>query len=257
MTAQIKIYSEVTMLPVDKLVPNDWNPNEMDPKKYELLREEIKKFGWLGNPLIVREHPKDSSGETYEIIDGEHRWRAGKEEGMLQEPCVILEVDPKDEASFRTYALNNFRGEINEVKLAILVKNWRDKGISANAIFGRTGIRGHKQRALMEVLVPKDMSKKAIQGSKGQHRSFAVILTLEENEIVHRAIKLTRLHNDVDCLMAITDYYLEHHSLTVDQQKQLEKLIEEVDETSDSQGLVQLSKYYLENVKKGDIRKDE
>lgn len=260
----VKLYSEQVMIPTDNLVPNTWNPNEMDPKKFELLREEIRLFGWVGNPLVVRVHPKyldshvEGAAVSYEIIDGENRWKAGKAEGMTEVPCVILTVPPEEEVSFRTYVLNNLRGEINEVKLAVLIDNWHKKGISTNAIFKRIGLRGHKQRALMESLKPKDMSKKAFSGqSKGQHKSFAVILTLEEGETLHRAIKLTRLHESTDCLMAIVDHFLDHHVLTKEQNDQVTQLLADVEVQSDAQGLIELCKYYLDTVKKSEIRKDE
>lgn len=261
----VKLVTEQTMIPIDNIVPNDWNPNEMDPKKFELLREEIRKFGWVGNPLIVHMKPLPENEKynakhvIYEIIDGENRWKAGKAEGMLEAPCVILEVPSGAEASFRTYVLNNFRGEINEVKLAVLVDNWhRIYGMSTNAIFKRIGLRGHKQRALQESLKPKDMSSKAFQGNtKGQHRSFAVILTMDEEETVHRALKLTRLHDQADCLLAIVDYYLDHHVLTKEQEAKVQELIELNDKTGDAEGLVSICKYYLETVSKKEIRQDE
>lgn len=265
----ITVFKDVVMIPVDRIVPNDYNPNEMDPKKFELLREEIRQFGWVGNPLIVRVLPPKPSVDDgmpklgkadipYEIIDGENRWRAGKLEGMTEAPCVILDVPDKAEASFKTYVLNNFRGEINEVKLAVLINNWHQMGQSTNAVFKRIGLRGHKQRALMESLKPKDMSKKAFGSTaKGQHRSFAVILTLEEDESVHRAIKLTRLHDQAECLLAIVDFYLDKHTLTKEQEAKIQELIDVVDKIGAAEGLTQLCRYYLEKVQKGDIRKDD
>lgn len=241
-------------IPTDNLIPNDWNPNEMSPQTFERLRKEIREQGFK-DPLYCRPHPKQEG--KYEIIDGENRWRAGMEEGMTHFPCLIDEINDWDEATFRTYMLNNLKGEINEVKLAVLVQNWREKGLGTSVIFTRTGIRAHKQKALLSMLRPRDVSEGVLRGSKGQHKSFAVILSNDEYEILHRAIKLTRLHKDVDSVLELAEYYLEHHDLTNEQQALITKLLTDKDAIADAQGLVDIASFYLANVTKEEIRTNE
>ena len=63
-------------IPLDKIVENSWNPNEMTKAKYKALVGEIKRDnGNYAQPLSVRPI-KDG---MYEIIDGAHRYRALKE----------------------------------------------------------------------------------------------------------------------------------------------------------------------------------
>lgn len=51
--------------------PNPWNPNKMNERQFAAELESIMHNGFL-DPVTVREHAM----EGYEIIDGEHRWKA-------------------------------------------------------------------------------------------------------------------------------------------------------------------------------------
>jgi len=105
---------------LDMLVPNPWNPNEMDPEDYEKARESIRRFGFI-DPITVRK-----IGEAYQIIDGEHRWKAAKDEGLEAVPVAIIDVDDAD-AEQLTFILNELRGRPNPQKLAALVRDLASK----------------------------------------------------------------------------------------------------------------------------------
>src|SRR5947209_8246979 len=78
----------VTMLPVGKLKPSGWNPNAMADKEYAAYREEVKRLGKLPKPIVVI-----PDGSRYEIVDGEHGWRAAKDNDFTEVPCEIVQVD--------------------------------------------------------------------------------------------------------------------------------------------------------------------
>ncbi len=105
---------------LDMLVPNPWNPNEMDPEDYEKARESIRRFGFI-DPITVRQ-----ICESYQIIDGEHRWKAAKDEGLEAVPVAIIDVDDAD-AEQLTFILNELRGRPNPQKLAALVRDLASK----------------------------------------------------------------------------------------------------------------------------------
>lgn len=104
-------------LPLDVLEPNPWNPNVMDPDMFVKEVESIRMFGFV-DPLTVRQIGPD----RYQIIDGEHRLKAGKSLGMVKFPCVRIEVD-EETAKQLTIVLNETRGSPDEVKLAALVRD--------------------------------------------------------------------------------------------------------------------------------------
>jgi len=107
---------EVVYIPVDRLVPNPWNPNKMSD---EMLRKEIdsiKEFGFV-DPIHCR-----ALDEVFQIIDGEHRWIGAKAIGMEEIPCIMLDVDDTV-AEQLTIVLNDLRGKPDEAKLAALVRD--------------------------------------------------------------------------------------------------------------------------------------
>lgn len=102
------------------LVPNPWNPNEMDPDDYEKARASIRRFGFI-DPITVRRQ-----GVAYQIIDGEHRWKAAKDEGLDEVLATVIDVDDAD-AEQLTFILNELRGKPNPQKLAALVRDLASK----------------------------------------------------------------------------------------------------------------------------------
>ena len=64
---------KITNVPIDAVKPNPWNPNKQTDRQYEAEIESILSNGFV-MPIIVRK-----VGDTYQIIDGEHRWRALKD----------------------------------------------------------------------------------------------------------------------------------------------------------------------------------
>jgi len=104
-------------IPIDKLVPSDMNPNRMTEEEFQGLVNSVKNAGFLrSNPIIVR----PNGNGTYEIVDGEHRWRAARELGLEKVPCDIREMDDL-EADRHRVILNKDRGALDYFKLSKLL----------------------------------------------------------------------------------------------------------------------------------------
>ena len=83
---------QVLELPVDALVPNPNQPRRhFSQEELEELAGSISQLGVL-QPLTVRR-----SGQSWELIAGERRWRAARLAGLATVPC--LEVAASDETS--------------------------------------------------------------------------------------------------------------------------------------------------------------
>lgn len=76
------------MLPIDNLFPNPRQPRS-DAGDLTELTSSIKEQGVL-EPLLVQ--PRDGQ---WMIIAGERRWRASKEAGLNEVPCIELDIDDK------------------------------------------------------------------------------------------------------------------------------------------------------------------
>ena len=109
----------VVKIPVEKLHPNDWNPNSLSDAMFNRLVDDMNHLGFLQPVLVTPE-----ADGTYRIIDGEHRYECAKLADMTEIPCVILDGDfAQDETrqKFQTMRMNMIRGNVDKRKLAALV----------------------------------------------------------------------------------------------------------------------------------------
>lgn len=113
----MSIHDNIQRISVKKIKANPWNPNEQTEFIFEKERASIRKFGFL-MPILVRKVKA-----TYEIIDGEHRFRAAVEEGFKEIPCNVLEKITDNHAKQLTIILNETRGEARRDKLGELLKD--------------------------------------------------------------------------------------------------------------------------------------
>jgi len=97
--------------------PNSWNPNVMDQEMYRKELASIKRFGYV-NPILARDLVSH-----YEIIDGEHRWKALKQLGYEEAEVTVIEGLTDEEAKQLTIVLNETRGSPDQGKLGILLRD--------------------------------------------------------------------------------------------------------------------------------------
>lgn len=107
---------------MDWLQPNTWNPNKMNAFMYSKELQSIKDHGFI-DPLTVRRLAAD----RYEIIDGEHRWRAARDLSYERVPCYVIDVDEVD-AKKLTILLNELRGQAQPAELGALLKDLMTDG---------------------------------------------------------------------------------------------------------------------------------
>lgn len=104
------------MVHIEDVVKNSWNPNVQDDKTFQREINSIKTHGFI-DPILVRE--KD---DTYEIIDGEHRWKACLELKYKQIPVESMGKVDDATAKILTIKLNNLRGRDDILKRAQILK---------------------------------------------------------------------------------------------------------------------------------------
>lgn len=110
------------ILPMEKIRLNKYNPNRMSAKTMTVLRNFIQEQGFL-QPILVRA----VEGDVYEVVDGEHRFKAMGELGATQIPAVVIAID-EDIAKVQTINMNNLRGnEMDRIKLAEILRELKDK----------------------------------------------------------------------------------------------------------------------------------
>ena len=108
-------HNELMRLDVDLLTPGKYQPRkDMSPDALDELAESIRMQGVI-QPIVVR---KLDTGEGYEIIAGERRWRASMQAGLERVPCIVKQVP--DEAAVAIALIENIqREDLNAMEEAI------------------------------------------------------------------------------------------------------------------------------------------
>lgn len=102
----------VQYIAIDEIRPNTDQPRkEFDPEKIRELADSIVEHGII-QPLIVRK-----SGEFYELVAGERRWRAARVAELKKVPCLIREFS--DEENVLVTVIENMqREDLNPIEEA-------------------------------------------------------------------------------------------------------------------------------------------
>ena len=108
---------KIVDIPIDQLVPAEWNPNQMDSAMQSRLRESVKRFGLVEN-LVVRRVGQGS----HEVLSGNQRLQILKEMNSETIPCVVVDLDD-GRARLLAQALNRIEGEDDLGLKAELVRN--------------------------------------------------------------------------------------------------------------------------------------
>lgn len=96
--------AELVELDLDALRPGRYQPRrDMDPDALDALAQSIRSQG-IVQPLVVRE-----TGDGYEIVAGERRWRAARLANLSTVPVVIREL--ADETAMAVALIENIQRE--------------------------------------------------------------------------------------------------------------------------------------------------
>lgn len=103
---------------VDKLQPGKYQPRtDFIPERLQELADSIKSQGVV-QPLVVRAL---ASGDKYEIVAGERRWRAAKMAGLEKVPVVIRELS--EQAALAIAIIENLQREnLNPIEQAVALQ---------------------------------------------------------------------------------------------------------------------------------------
>jgi ParB-like chromosome segregation protein Spo0J len=126
----------VLWVKADEVIANDYNPNSVAPPEMELLRHSISSDGYT-QPIVTW-----NSDNSFEVIDGFHRNRVGKECKDVREriygylPVVVANQDriEKGDRIAATIRHNRARGKhkidsMSDIVVDLKRRNWSPKKI--------------------------------------------------------------------------------------------------------------------------------
>lgn len=128
-------------VPIEKIVPNNYNPNAVAPPEMKLLYDSIKEDGYT-MPIVCY---YDDENDNYIIVDGFHRYRImldypdikEREKGMI--PVSVIDK-PLDKRMASTIRHNRARGSHDVELMSNIVKELCEIGRSDNWISKHLGM---------------------------------------------------------------------------------------------------------------------
>jgi ParB family chromosome partitioning protein len=126
MELEIMITQENSIVKIDKILPNAWNPkkfyleDEDGKKNYERIKKSITKHGQI-DPILVRE-----IDNGYEIVNGFHRYTAAKELGYKELEIKNLGKISDEKAKAIALATEDARVPLDRIMVAEIVKGLID-----------------------------------------------------------------------------------------------------------------------------------
>ncbi len=133
-TASEETTSGQRTVPIGQIVANPDQPRRyFDPEELERLASSIRQYGVL-QPVVVRR-----SGERFELLVGERRWRASKLAGLESLPVVVADTAPQERLEIALVE-NVQRADLNPIELALAFKELADGGATQERIGERVGL---------------------------------------------------------------------------------------------------------------------
>jgi ParB family chromosome partitioning protein len=178
---------------VDRIVPNPRQPRlQMEQGPLEELAQSIRANGII-QPILVRR-----SGDRYEIIAGERRWRAAQIAGLLRVPVVVRDIE--DNQLLQVALIENIQREnLNPIDEATAYRRLLDEcAMTQEALAEAVG----KDRAsianhLRLLRLPPDVQRKVSGGALSMGHARALVglenlVTLKKaaDDVIARALSV-------------------------------------------------------------------
>lgn len=173
-------------LEIDSIVPGPMQPRtEFDDESLHHLAESIKSHG-IVQPVLVRR-----SGDHYELVAGERRWRAAKLAGLRTIPAVVKDVADKDLLEVALIE-NVQREDLNPIEEAqAYSKLIETVGLTQEALAERVGRdRSYITNYLRLLKLPEDIQQLVKQKriSTGHARTLLALQHVDLQRLVARQI---------------------------------------------------------------------
>ncbi len=178
-------------LDIDRIDPSDVQPrNVFGQQKLDELAQSIQHNGII-QPLVVR-----PSGERFQIIAGERRWRAAQIAGLHRVPCIVKEVS--EENVLELSLIENIqREELNPIEEASAYKKLLERpDLTQEELGRRVGKdRSSITNALRLLKLPIEVQKLVEENnlSAGHARSLLAVDSGDQQIMLAREITTRRL----------------------------------------------------------------
>ena len=178
----------ILFLDINDIKPNSQQPRKNFPEeKIEELARSIETHGII-QPIMVR-----PSGEGYEIVAGERRWRAARKASLKQVPCIIRELS--EEQNMLISIIENMqREDLNPMEEAEALNQMITKyGLTQEEVSKSVGkSRPYITNALRLLKLPEEVRELVMRGELTSGHARAIAGVEEEKNQIHLAKKVAK-----------------------------------------------------------------
>jgi len=192
------------MRPVSKIHPNPFNKNKMGQQYFEALKANIANpnIGFT-TPIILRPHPS-LKGE-WEIVDGEHRWKAVRDLGLEEVMSIDISEVPEALAKYLMLESNQIRGETKDEDIKKIIKE-----IEEDESWKKLMQDFDTWSALVTEIPEDDASKYELDddemgGTNDSTILISMYLTAEQNDLFRKITGQLRLAHGITLEAAVMD----------------------------------------------------
>ena len=178
---------EVRLISLTQIDPNRAQPRErFDEAALKELAESIRAVGVL-QPILVRQ-----TGERYEIIAGERRFRASRLAGLDEIPAIVRDWD--EQKRLEAALVENLqRDDLNPVEEAVGVKRPMEAaGLTQERVAERLGKSRPAVANLLRLLtLPEEVQKMLVDGrlSAGHARALVSVEPSRQTQLANLAVQ--------------------------------------------------------------------
>lgn len=157
-------------IPLERIRPNPHQPRRsFDEAELERLADSLRRHGVL-QPVVVR-----ASGEGYELVVGERRWRAARRAGLERLPALVAEV-AAPELLEMALVENVQRHDLNPIELALAFRALQEGGATQEAVGERVGMdRSTVANHLRLLELPRELQEDVESGALGLGHAKALL----------------------------------------------------------------------------------
>lgn len=152
-------------IPLEDLIPDEDNPNQMKEATFDLLVEEIREQGF-DEPILVRPHPKQKG--KYQIGSGHHRVKAAMVLGYTALPAIVKKWTNRQQ-KVALVKRNSLHGDMDKRKLTKLYMGLMKDGKDAIQVQRELGFTERKTFEAMIEQAEKNLppaQRKKLQDAK-------------------------------------------------------------------------------------------
>ena len=169
--------SQILQVPIEDIIPNRFQPRlNFDDSSLQELAASIKQHGII-QPLVLRK-----TGDKYEIIAGERRYKASQIAGLASVPAIITQMDDKKSAEVAIVE-NIQRRDLSSIEEARSYKALLDKGyLTQEDLAKQMGISQSQISNKLRLLTLTEEVQQALMEGKISERHARSLLQVTDPE---------------------------------------------------------------------------